>query len=664
MPSKLISRTSLALTVLLCGSICCAAAASPDSRDIWWSLKPLSRPEIPKAKAVTTTPVNPIDAFIWAKLQEKGLSASPEADRPTLIRRLSFDLTGLPPTPQEVEAYVCDKRLDAYERLVERLLASPQYGERWGRHWLDVARYTESQGFEYDHPRDNGWHYRDYVIRSFNKDKPYDLFMKEQIAGDVLEPITTNGVIATSFLVCGPWDQAGSGQANVVQRMITREEEMEDTISVVAQTFLGFTVNCARCHAHKFDPIPQEDYYRLKAVFEGVRHGERAIATPGEIEAREAKVAPLKKQLSEAENLVATKSIDESKRKELRQEIETCKKALAAIPAFPVTYAGIRKQPEPTHLLKRGDVKTPEEVMTPGALSAIKEPSADFNLSPDSPEAQRRAKLAEWLSDPRNPLPARVMMNRLWHYHFGQGIVTTPNDFGASGARPSHPALLDWLASRFIESGWSIKEMQRLIVTSATYRQSSEFNAQAARIDANNQLLWRFAPQRMEAEVLRDCLLFVCGELNPSMGGPSFRPFDTKVFGATSYFPTDKIGPQFNRRTVYRMNINSGKDPMLDSFDCPDPGAKTPRRGVTTTPLQALNMMNSSFVQRQAARMSERIQAETHGKSEFVAQAYQYCFARLPSDQESAEAAALMEQTSPQNFCWALLNSTEFLYVR
>jgi hypothetical protein len=626
-----------------------------------WAFQVISLP-IPPTVVNTSWPRNPIDYFILQKLEGNGLKPSPEAEARTLVRRLYLDLIGLPPTPEQVNEYLADRSAQAYERLVDSLLASPQYGERWARHWLDVARYTESQGFEYDHPRDNGWHYRDYVIRSFNEDKPYNLFVKEQIAGDVLEPISTNGIIATSFLVCGPWDQAGSGQANVVQRTITREEEMEDMISVVGQTFLGLTVNCARCHAHKFDPIPQEDYYRIKSVFEGVRHGERPIALASEIADREARIALLKRELSEAEQLA--KNGEESKQKELRAEVEKRKNALNAVPAIKVTYAGVRKQPEPTHRLKRGDVRTPDEIVTPGALSAIAAPCADFALSADAPEDQRRIKLAEWLADSRHPLPARVMMNRLWHYHFGQGIVATPNDFGASGARPSHPELLDWLASEFIRSGWSVKEMHRLIVTSAAYRQSSSFSTEAAQVDANNQLLWRFSPQRMEAEVLRDSMLAVSGELNSKMAGPSFRPFDTKSFNATSYFPTDKIGAEFNRRTVYRMNINSGKDPMLDSFDCPDPGAKTPRRGVTTTPLQALNMMNSSFVQRQAARMVSQLEYEKIDREAFVRAAYESCFSRLPSELESKEGLALIKESSAQNFCWALLNSTEFLYVQ
>ena len=577
----------------------------PDEKKVrseHWSLQPLRAPAVPGNGG------SEIDAFIRARLEKDGLTLSPEADRATLIRRLSFDLTGLPPSPEEVDAFVhgSNESHATYEQLVERLLASPQYGERWGRHWLDVARYTESQGFEYDRLRDNAWHYRDYVIKSFNDDKAYDRFMKEQIAGDVLEPVTSEGIVGASLLVCGPWDAAGNIQKNETQKMITREDELEDLLGVVGQSFLGLTINCARCHSHKFDPIPHEEYYRIKSVFEGVKHGERPIDS----------VAPSR-----------------------------------------VSYAGTRVQPAPTRRLKRGEVTSPDEVVTPGALSAIVDLNPDFGLAADAPEAQRRLKFADWLADPRNPLPARVMANRVWHFHFGQGLVSTPNDFGASGARPSHPELLDWLAVKFIESGWSVKALHRLIVNSATYRQSSAFNEKAATTDADNQLLWRFTPRRLEAEAVRDAMLAVSGQLNPAMGGPSFRPFTITEFNAAFYHLTDRDEPEFNRRTVYRANVNSGKDPMLEAFDCPDPSVKTPRRGVTTTPLQALELMNNSFVQRQAKHLAQRAMQSGENAIEC---AYRLALGRAPTDAEMARA----KERELFSVCWALLNSTEFMYVR
>ncbi len=583
-----------------------------------WSLRPLVLPSLPIGtdRAIDSVTDSAIDVFVREKLADKKLVPSPQADRITLIRRLSFDLIGLPPSPAEIDAFVGDTSPKAYETLVDRLLASSHYGERWGRHWLDIARFTESQGFEYDRLRDNAWHYRDYVIQSFNDDKPYRQFMKEQIAGDVMEPVTKEGIIATSLLVCGPWDQAGNAQSNQTQRAITREDELEDMIGVVGQSFLGLTINCARCHAHKFDPIPHDEYYRIKSVFEGVKHGERSIA-----------------------------SDEES--------------------AMRISYVGVRVQPQVTKRLKRGDVTSPDEVVTPGALSAIFELEPDFGLAADSPEKERRLRFADWLSDARNPLPARVMANRIWHLHFGQGLVATPNDFGVSGERPSHPELLDWLAVKFIESSWSVKAMHRLIVHSVAYRQSSTFHDLSSAIDADNKLLWRFSPRRLEAEAVRDAMLVASGQLNPIGGGPSFRPFTTTDFNATFYTPVDRSEPEFNRRTVYRINVNSGKDPLLDSFDCPDPSVKTPRRSVTSTPLQALELMNNAFIQRQASHLAERaMQSANNDIGVAIDNAYRMALGRRPNQSEVERATTAAMERGLASVCWALFNSTEFIYVR
>ncbi len=866
-----------------------------------WSLQALKMPAVPASRGTVIANQSPIDAFITARLATNGLSLSPSAQRTTLIRRLSFDLIGLPPTPQEIDAFVHSKSPRAYEELVDRLLDSPRYGERWGRHWLDLARYTESQGFEYDKLRDNAWHYRDYVIKSFNDDKPYDRFMKEQIAGDVLAPLSTNGIVGASLLVCGAWDEAGNSQANATQKAITREEELEDMISVVGQTFLGLTINCARCHSHKFDPIPQEDYYRIKAVFEGVKHGERPIAVPSEVKAREERVAALKKEMAGAEeqvsrleaegwkvaaakarggtnvpgpvpfaqwsfdgkykavvpgelkggakiangNLVLPKegafyqtaplprdirektleawasladlkqgggaaisienendgvfdaivfgerqpkkwmagssgfertrdldapeetasagtlihmavvyradnsiavfrngepygkpytprsplqtfkagqahvvlgrrhkgggrpwltgeiktatlfdralsaeevaasfratgfsipqaeviaSLSEAQRAEREAallRVKNAREVLDAIKPLPVSYAGTRVQPAATKLLRRGDVKSPEEVVTPAGLSAIVDLDPEFSLAADAPEAERRLKFGEWLADRRNPLPARVMANRVWHFHFGQGLVATPNDFGVSGTPPTHPELIDWLAVKFIESGWSVKALHRMILNSATYRQSSAMNAKAAAIDADAQLLWRFPPRRLEGEVVRDAMLAVSGQIDLTMGGPSFRSFDALKFPANAYLPVDKIGPEFNRRSVYRMNVNSGKEPLMDAFDCPDPSVKTPRRSVTTTPLQALGLMNNSFVLRQAEHLAERSMNESKGDlPKAVQAAYRLALGRSATKDEAKRATTAAQDRSLASVCWALLNSTEFVYVR
>lgn len=637
-----------------------------------WSLQPLKAPAVPE------NATDAVDAFIRTSLAKDGLKLSPEADRATLIRRVSFDLIGLPPSPEEVDAFVNDAAPGAYASLVDRLLASPHYGERWGRHWLDVARYTESQGFEYDRLRDKAWHYRDYVIKSFNDDKPYNRFMQEQVAGDVIEPVTSEGIVATSLLVCGPWDQAGNAQSNATQRAITRDDELEDMLGVVGQSFLGLTVNCARCHAHKYDPIPHTDYYRMKSVFEGVKHGERSIAPAGEVKANKEKRAALEKEIAAAGEritrieaagveITALTPEQRAERDNAMAEKEQSQAALAALKPVPsgTSYVGTRVNPPPTRRLIRGEVTSPDEVVTPGGLSAIADLNPDFGLPANSPEAERRKKFAAWLTDPKNPLPARVMANRVWHLHFGQGIVSTPNDFGIAGAKPTHPELLDWLASRFIESGWSIKSLHRLIVNSATYRQASAPNAAAAAIDAGNSLLWRYAPRRLEAEAVRDAMLAASGQLNPQMGGPSFRPFTTTDFNATFYTPADRTEPEFSRRTVYRMNVNSGKDPLLDSFDCPDPSVKTPSRSVTTTPLQALGLMNNSFVQRQANHLAERaMKAAGNESGAAINIVYRLALGRTPKAEETARAVAAAKERGLKSVCWALLNSSEFVYLR
>jgi hypothetical protein len=553
---------------------------------------------------------SPIDAFTLAALEKQHLRPAPPADRVTFIRRATLDLHGLPPTPAEIDAFVNDPSPDTYEKLVERLLASPRYGERWGRHWLDVVRFGESQGFERDKPRDHAWRYRDYVIAAFNADKPYDRFLKEQMAGDVFTPATPEGVIATGFLVCGPWDEVGATQQGAVMRRRAREEELEDMISAVGQTFLGLTLNCARCHDHKFDPIPSRDYYRVKAALEGVRPGDRPI--PGG-----------------------------------------------------ATYAAAPVKPEATFVLRRGDVEKPGEQVSAGALSAVKSPPPDFGLSADAPEGERRRKLAEWIASPDNPLTARVMVNRLWQYHFGRGIVPSPSDFGFNGERPSHPELLDWLADEFVRSGWSVKHVQRLILLSATYRQSARPNPTASAVDADNRLLWRFPSRRLEAEAVRDAMLSVSGQLNPRMGGPSFRPFNVTVFNSTFYNLTDEATPETRRRTVYRMCINSAKDPLLETLDCPDPSVKAPRRAVTTTPLQALGLMNGSLVRRQAKGFAERVAKEAgDDPAARVVLAYRLAFGRTPTDAEKERAVGHACENGIESLCWVLLNASEFLYLR
>ncbi len=635
--------------------------AGPD----WWSLQPVRRPPLPAVKR-TDWVRNPIDTFVLAALEANGLGPAPEADRATLLRRVTFDLIGLPPTPEEVDAFLADRAPDAYEKVVDRLLASPHHGERWGRHWLDVARFGESQGFERDKLRDHSWRYRDYVIRAFNEDKSYPQFIKEQLAGDVLDPLTPVGIVATGFLVAGPWDEVGAMQQGALMRARAREEELEDMVSAVAQTFLGLTVNCARCHNHKFDPILQRDYYRLKAALEGVRPGDRPLLTGDRARRHKEEVASLKAGIARLEKELGgvppPERAKSAKGKALAGRREDLKRLVESVP---LAYAANPSDPGPTHLLLRGDVEKKGERVSAGGLSAVKAPSPEWGLTPDAPERARRLRLAEWIASADNPLTARVLVNRVWYHHFGKGIVESPNDFGFNGARPTHPELLDWLARELVRGSWSLKRIHRLIVLSAAYRQSARFDPRAAAVDADNRLLWRFDPRRLEGEAVRDAMLAVSGQLTRDGGGPSFRPFKVTIFNSHFYELTDPQGPEYNRRTVYRMNVNSAKSPLLDAFDCPDPSVKTPRRGATTTPLQALALMNNSFVQRQARHFAGRVREEAGmGPEAQAARAFRLALGRGPSADELARSARLLREHGGEALCWALLNSSEFLYIK
>jgi hypothetical protein len=568
----------------------------------WWSLQPVKRPALPSVKQ-KDWPRNPIDHFILAKLEAEGLTPSPEADARTLIRRLHFDLTGLPSDPKG--------SLHSPLGLADRLLASPHYGERWARHWLDIVRFGESNGFEHDELRKNAWPYRDWVIQAINKDLPFDEFARLQIAGDVLRSDDPGAVSATGFLVAGGYDSVGQGQASAAMKRAVRQDELEDIVGTIGQTFLGLTVQCARCHDHKFDPVRTDEYYRLTAAVAGVRHGEREIAGP-------------------------------SKR----------------------VYAVRPRVPEATHLLDRGNPAQQGPLLTAGGVASLGL-KADFGLNAEASDADRRRKLAEWLTDAKNPLFARVMVNRLWHYHFGIGLVETPSDFGFNGARPSHPELLDWLAGEFVKSGYSMKQMHRLIVNSATYRQSSRFRPEPAKRDAGNRWLWRKSPMRLEAEAVRDGILSVAGQLNDSPGGPGYQDFKVTIRGAThTYTAIDSDDPALYRRSIYRTWARGGRNGLLDSLDCPDPSTVSPRRALTTTPLQALSMMNNAFVLRMAGRFAERLKKEVgNDAGKQIVRAYELAYGRRATDEEVARVRPVIEEHGLAIFCRAVFNSNEFVYV-
>jgi mono/diheme cytochrome c family protein len=657
----------------------------------WWSLKPLSEAPPPSVKNRAWVR-NAIDSFVLAKLEEQQLAPAPPAEKRTLLRRVTFDLTGLPPTPEEMTAFLADDSAGAYELAVDRLLASPHYGERWARNWLDVVRFGESQGFEYDHERPHAYRYRDWVIAAFNSDLPYDEFIRLQLAGDVLRPSDSQAVVATGYLVAGPWDEAGQNQQSATMKAVVREDELEDLVATTAQAFLGLTVNCARCHDHKFDPIPQVDYYRFSSALSGMRHGEReSLSAAGEIaaffrrHALDDEASALAKQLAAleepvrrqwlaasagepqampVEDILAGLGPEQLRERErlvaqlswvrLRQEL------LSGGPAYVVNP----RPPEPTHVLARGNPAQRGELVSPGGIAAASQGAADLGLAPDAPEAERRVKLADWITGPAAPLAARVIANRLWHYHFGVGIVDTPNDFGFNGGRPTHPELLDWLARQLIDGKWSIKRLQRTIVLSAAYRQAGRASPDAQKVDADNRLLWRKLPLRLEAEAIRDAMLMTAGQLNPTMGGPGYRDFKSRKFGSTLYEPIDPVGYEFNRRTIYRSWIRSGTNRFLDVFDCPDPSTTTPKRLTTTTPLQALGLWNNSFVLRMADRFAERLRREAGAdERRQIERAYELAFARKPEASELTTALGFVHVQGLPAFCRVMFNSNEFLYV-
>jgi hypothetical protein len=805
-----------------------------------WAFKPVAHPDVPRPSDSSHVR-NPIDAFILARLAKDNLQPSPESDRRTLIRRVSFDLTGLPPTPDEVDAFVADPDPAAYEKLVDRLLASPRYGERWGRHWLDVVRFAESDGFEMNWARPGAYHYRDWVIRAFNDDEPYDRFVREQIAGDAL-----GADAATGFLVGGAWDRVKSPDPVLTAQQ--RADELHAIVSTAGSAFLGLTVGCARCHDHKFDPISQLDYYRMTAVFAGVQHGERPLTTP-ETRKYAAELAELKARLSDVESRLAayepmadvtSKSVAADKRRpgariarnvdrfapvrakfvrftiletsdaqpcideleiystghaqrssnvalasagakatasgtlsgfdihklehlndgrygnerswisneigkgwvqiELPQateidrvvwgrdrnlkykdrlatkytievaetpekwklvarsddrlpaELDGEPEAIYRVPdgsasqspgelaallaerksikselqkpgaQAAMAYCGTFQQPGATHRLARGDPTQPKEPVTPGAIELI---GAPLDLPAEAPEQQRRLKLAEWITDAKNPLTARVMVNRVWHYHFGHGLVATPSDFGNMGSTPTHPELLDWLAGEFVANGWKLKPLHRLICLSATYRQSSDARPDAMQRDASGALLWRFPPKRLEAEAIRDSVLAISGKLDLTMGGPGFSVFKPNDNYVRVYEPKEQWTPAEFRRMVYATKIRSQQDPTFGAFDCPDGAQITPKRPTSTTPLQALNLLNGSFMLQQAEFFAGRLKSDAGpDAAREVERAFKLAFARAPTTDEREAAVKLVGEYGLPAFCRAMLNANEFVYVR
>jgi len=875
----------------------------------WWSLQPVRSPKPPGVRQGDWV-INDVDRFVLKTLEEHGLQPAGNAAPRALIRRLYFDLTGLPPTAREMSDWIgrlsggsAEQREAAYRQLVDHLLDSPHHGERWARHWLDVVRFGESQGYERNRIRDNAWRYRDWVIEAFNADLPYDEFIRRQVAGDVLYPEDLSALLATGYHVCGTWDQVGHNEGSAIMRVSARQDHLEDLVATLGQSFLGLTVQCARCHDHKFDPLSQRDYYRIAAALGGVNQQEKEregirLRPPGDPYGKwQAEVAVRREELQQFEQslrktsgshgsppplagLQALYTIDGASRVlkdqsrgnrpldlksggkprwssdgpasgliaaakasgELTVEVwltpgrdlqsgparivtlsqdsgqrnftlghdgrhidvrlrttttdgnglpslagpevltagqrthvvftfardghvrlygdgrqvaeasrggdlsnwndsfrlglgdelngdrrwdgeihfvalygraltaeqvsrnfasesrnvrgeeplaEVLEKATPGdrerhakleaglhelerqAPARPfegVAHVIIPWQPEVFHVLQRGDFRSPGAVVSPGGIQVLDRVGlpADFGLKPDAPEAERRKELAAWITDVRNPLTARVFVNRVWHYHFGTGIVDTPSDLGFSGGRPSHPELLDWLARRFVDSGWKIKDLHRLIVLSATYRQSANVrNPRAEEIDADNRLLWRAKSRRLEGEELRDAMLAVSGALNPQIGGPSYRDVAVKL--ATNHEftdPTGEFGDAVNRRTIYRLWARAGNNPLLEALDCPDPSVAIARRPQTITPVQSLALINGRFTEHCAARFAERCrQSAGEDVDRQVTEVWSAAFGRAPAADEHTSAAEFVRRRGLAELCLVLFNTNEFCFV-
>ncbi|MBL8864640.1 MAG: DUF1553 domain-containing protein [Planctomycetia bacterium] len=851
-----------------------------DPRD-WWSLRPLQGTGVRGQESGKT-----IDDFVLLKLKEKGLRPSPEADRRTLIRRLSFDLIGLPPTPEEIDAFVKDASPNAYEKLVDRLLASPHHGERWARHWLDVVHFGETHGYDKDKPRPNAWPYRDYVIRAFNADKPYARFVQEQIAGDVLFPGTVDGIEALGFLAAGPWDFIGHAELpeSKIDGKIARHLDRDDFVSNTMGTFTSLTVHCAQCHNHKFDPISQEEYYALQAVFAAIDRTDRAYDADPKVAARRAeletkrksagdRIAALEAQartkagaefaelerriadgakvgsgkkpeygyhsaieakqdrtkwvqvdlganvkldrvvlrgcdddfnkigagfgfpvrfkvelsddadfnrsivvvdhtskdhanpltapvniaidgkagrylrvtatklaprqndyifaLAELEaydaagtnvargkavtaldsieapvrwrksnltdgiaapgpKLVAGEIAKLSKQRDewltkalgddaktlaaLRGELDSADGELKTMTARQVAYigtafrgsgnfAGTGGTPREIRLLPRGDITKPGKAVAPGALAALGVP---FELKPNAAEGERRAALAKWLTHPDNPLAWRSIVNRVWQYHFGRGLVDTPNDFGRMGQLPTHPELLDWLAVEFRNGGGSLKKLHKLIVMSATYRQVSTDNPSFAKLDANNQYLWRQNRRKLEAEAVRDSILVVAGKLDRTMGGPSFQDFVVEKPEHSPHYQYHLHDPEdakAHRRAVYRFTVRSKLQPFMASFDCADPSLNVEKRNESLSPQQALALMNNRLSLAMAKHFAARVEKLANDTGGQVSAAFRLALGRDPTATETDSLAAYAKEHGLANACRAILNLNEFVFV-
>jgi hypothetical protein len=648
----------------------------------WWSFQPIRKPHVPPVRHAAEV-ANPIDAFLLARLESDKLGFSPPASKRELVRRAYFDLVGLPPTPEAVEAFEDDNAPDAWEKLVDDLLSRPQYGERWARNWLDVVRYAESNGYERDGAKPHAWRYRDYVIKSFNQDKPYDRFILEQIAGDEMDDrFNEDAIIATGFYRLHVWDDEPDSTA------AAEFDDLDDIMVTTGAAFLGITIGCARCHDHKFDPFSQREYYQMLSFIRSINpyglHKKggggrgtgritRPLAPSATVKQWEAEKEARLKLLRE--QYAAEKDAEEKKKLESKmQRVET---------DAPFGYAlAVNEDPiKATYLLRRGDVNSPSEEVQPAFPAIFGSRELPMIVPGSEGSSGRRLALARWIARPEHPLTARVLINRLWQHHFGRGLVPTPNDFGRTGIKPLHPELLDYLASEFVAGGWRLKRMHKLILMSRAYQMSSRAdNASARATDEANERFWRQNPRRAEAEVLRDTILGVSGNLNLKMRGPSIFPSlpkevhstqDTEGKGWQESAPEEQ-----NRRSIYIFVKRALIPPVLEAFDYTTTTLPVGQRTVTTVAPQALMLLNDAFVQRQGERFAERLMREAgHDAAAQVKRAFKLALQRLPNDQELQAALAMLrdqrrlaggtraEEVALRNFCVAMFNLNEFVYV-
>ena len=643
-----------------------ATPASAGAGPKHWSLRPRGRPAVPQFRHPTERAWvrNAVDAFVLQRLTQVGLHPAPEADRSTLLRRLSFDLTGLPPAPADIAAFLKDASPDAYERLVDRLLASPHYGEQWGRHWLDVVRYAETEGFEYDRLRPGAWRYRDGIIRAFNADKPYDRFVTEQLAGDEGDGTDPAALVAAGFHRLGPV-RRNAGNAEVAS---SRNEVLTELTDAVGSVFLGLTVGCARCHDHKFDDISQEDYYHLEAFLAATNERDLVLADEPTQAAWKAQAARVGAEIK-AIKLALTKAEGEELRG-LRERLAAAERRRP--PPLPTisTVRNVMARRTPIHVLKRGNPERKGARVGPRVLSALV-PATTPELPPETKNP--RTQLARWITAPEHPLAARVWVNRVWQYHFGRGLVETPNDFGVNGRPPSHPELLDYLANEFIANGQRLKPLHRLILLSSTYRQASRTptggNRDPMKKDPEARLLWRFPRRRLAAEEIRDAMLAIAGRLNAEAGGPSVVvPADSDLVNLLydpAQWTVTKDERTHDRRSVYLLAKRNLRLPFFEAFDKPDLQTSCPRRESSTHALQALELLNGKTANRLAKRFAARLRREAGpDPGRQVELAYLLAAGRPPTAKEKAVAMRFLAKHPLRAFALAVFNLNAFLYVR